>query len=75
MKHVVNGVTPERFVKTDRQDGKDIGYILVFWCNQWVTAAYREGDNEWAHGNYWGANEKEKAIEDLNKRVANKGRL
>jgi hypothetical protein len=75
-KPVVHGVQVERFVKTGRQDGKDVGYILVFWGGNWVTGWYKDGQSEWAHGNYFGSSEteKEKALNDLYKRVADKTR-
>lgn len=41
------------FAQTEAQDGKSCGIILV-WLrpNEWVTAWYREGDEQWCLGEY-----------------------
>lgn len=50
----VHGLKIFAFIRTEVQDGKDCGYIVVqhFRPDEFVTAWYRDGDSEWSSGNY-----------------------
>lgn len=66
-KDIVCGALIEGFERTETQDGKACGYILVNFHARWVTAWYRAGDTSWSLGHYHDG--EELAREDMAKRV------